>query len=646
MDPPEVSIVIRTYNEARFLPDLLDAIKQQRHDRFETIVVDSGSIDGTLEIAAKEVSKVLHLQSRDFTFGYSLNIGIQSASGRLIVIVSAHTLPLDENWLAKLVEPLYDEKIAMTYGRQIGGRSSKFSEIRDMQRTFGTKRRVLKPPRFFANNANSAIRKNLWQKHPFDETLLGLEDIEWAKHWMKRGYQVVYEPQAALYHIHEENWRQVRRRYFREGVAARRIGIQGIHNALITPIAETGRMFSDIKHLIFPNDNKPEFEASNSQLAGEIIMFRHNKALGTVKGLLSQVSKDNQDKKEEILFDRFCQAAVIHGVNKASLDEIQIPKVRPGDVLIRVAYEAVCATDLEIFEGALGYYKNGMAKYPIIPGHEFSGEVVTIGPNVDQVEIGDHVVVECIQSCGECEECLRENFLGCEKRTELGVIGRNGGYSEYVMAPGKFVHRLPPELDMISACLCEPLAVALKGMKRLRRTWRRREKKDSKQCAVVGAGPLGHLCAQVLALWGHRVTVFDRNPQRLRYFAGSSIATSNDLVQLSAFDNIIEATGDPVALDNILHKSPAGATILLLGLPYAHRNFTFEGIVAYDKIVVGSVGSGAKHFNLAIELLPQIETGAFTEKVLPLSDFKEAWKLSKAGKYLKIILKLNNNLSR
>jgi len=67
---------------------------------------------------------------------------------------------------------------------------------------------------------------------------------------------------------------------------------------------------------------------------------------------------------------------------------------------------------------------------------------------------------------------------------------------------------------------------------------------------------------------------------------------------------------------------------------------------AYDKIVVGSVGSSAKHFDLAIELLPQIETGAFMEKVLPLSDFKEAWKLTKAGKYLKIILKLNYNLSR
>ena len=644
MDRPETSIIIRTYNEARFLPNLLEAIKRQRYGRFETIVVDSGSIDSTLDIAEKKADKILSIQSRDFTFGYSLNVGIQAASGRFMVIVSAHTLPLDENWLTNLVQPLYDKNTAMAYGRQIGGLSSRFSEIQDMYRTYGTKPKIIKPPQFFANNANSVIHKNLWQKHPFDETLLGLEDIEWAKYWIKRGYQVVYEPQAALYHIHEETWRQIRRRYFRESAAARRLGIQGFHRVLTTPIAEIGRTFSDMRHLIFANEKQPKSDTSKSQIAGEIIMFRYNKVVGTVKGFLSKISKEDRDKKEDILFDRFYKAVVIHGVHKASLDEVQIAKVKPGDVLIRVAYEAVCATDIEIFEGTLGYYKNGMAKYPIIPGHEFSGQVVAIGPNVDQVDVGDHAVVECIQSCGECDECLRENFLGCEKRTELGVFGRNGGYSEYVIVPGKFVHRLPPDLDMISACLCEPLAVALKGMKRLRRTWRRREIKDSKQCAVVGAGPLGHLCAQVLVSWGHRVTVFDRNPKRLGYFTDSSIATSNDLVQLGAFDNIVEATGDPVALDNILEKSPAGATILLLGLPYARRNFNFESIVAYDKIIVGSVGSSSKHFDLAIELLPQIKTSAFMEKILPLSRFKEAWEITKSGNHLKTILKINDSL--
>jgi threonine dehydrogenase-like Zn-dependent dehydrogenase len=224
---------------------------------------------------------------------------------------------------------------------------------------------------------------------------------------------------------------------------------------------------------------------------------------------------------------------------------------------------------------------------------------------------------------------------------ELGVIGRNGGYAEYVLVPGQFVHRLPPEFDMQAACLCEPLAVALKGLKRLRRTWR--DRKAQREVAVVGAGSLGHLCARILEFWDHHVTVFDHNKARLGYFKGSAISVSDNLSSLSDFENLVEVTGNPDALDAILQQSPAGARILLLGLPYAHREYTFENIVAYDKMLVGSVGSAAKHFDLAIELLPQIETDVFTQKVLPLSKFKEAWEITRSGKHLKTILKINDN---
>jgi 2-desacetyl-2-hydroxyethyl bacteriochlorophyllide A dehydrogenase len=370
-------------------------------------------------------------------------------------------------------------------------------------------------------------------------------------------------------------------------------------------------------------------------------MFRYNKSVGTVKGLWYNPANQNSNTTKEIFFDRSGQAVVIRGNHKASLETVAIPEIKPGDVLIRVAFEAVCATDLEIYKGTLGYYQNGLAHYPIVPGHEFSGKIVAFGTNVDHLKIGDPVVAECIQSCGECDDCKRENFLGCHQRTELGVIGRNGGYAEYVIVPGKFVHRLPADISLDAACLCEPLAVAIKGMKRLRRTWRQKEKKNSKSCAVVGAGPLGHLCARVLAHWGHKVTVFDRNKQRLGYFSDSAIETAQDLAQLDRFDNIIEATGAPDALDAILWLSRAGTSILLLGLPYAHRNFTFESIVAYDKIIIGSVGSSAKHFQRAIELLPEIDTSAFTQKILPLSDFKQAWELTESQAHLKVILSVS-----
>ena len=639
MNHPETSVVIRTFNEEKFLPDLLAAIKQQAYRDHETIVVDSGSMDRTREIAVQKSDKLLAIESRDFTFGHSLNAGIQQSSGKYIVIVSAHTLPFNEYWLGNLIKPLHDDTTAMVYGRQLGGRSSNFSEAQDMRRTFGKQRRVLQPPRFFANNANSAVRKDLWRQHPFDEGLLGLEDIEWAKYWMKRHYQVVYEPQAALYHIHAENWRQIRRRYYREAVAARWIGIQTTRHAAVSSFLEAAKLILDWGCFLYPGENRGTTPMRFRDMARETIRFRANKSIGTIKGLLDGGVMENPNLKKKILFDRTCKAVVIQGAHQAAIEEIEIPEVKPGDTLIRVAYEAVCATDIEIYEGILGYYQNGIAKYPIVPGHEFSGRVVSVGSNVNHLEVGDLVVVECIQSCGSCEMCQRENAIACRHRTELGVIGRNGGYAEYVVVPGRCAHRLPSDFELIKACLCEPLAVALKGLKRLRRTWR--DRKMQRQVAVVGAGSLGHLCARVLDLWGHRVTVFDQNRKRLRYFNGCGIAVSDNLSGLGDFESLVEVTGNPDALDAILHQSPAGSRILLLGLPYAHRRYTFENIVAYDKMLVGSVGSAAKHFDLAIELLPQIKTDVFMEKVLPLSRFKEAWEIAKNGKYLKIILKIN-----
>ena len=632
-------MVIRTFNEERYLPDLLDSLGQQSIRDVELIVVDSGSWDRTREIANRKADTLLDIQSHDFTFGYSLNIGIDRSAGQYVAIVSAHTRPTDDQWLANLIEPLRHKQTAMVYGRQLGGGTSKFSEIQDMRRTFGPKPKEMRPPYFFANNANSAIRKDLWQAHPFDENLPGLEDIEWAKYWMERGYTVSYEPLAALYHIHEESWRQVRRRYYHEAVAARWIGVKGKRHAWLTPFAEAVRFSFDLGCILAPGNHKAKASRKTLDLIKETILFRSNKSVGTVKGLFDGGTVENPNKQKSLFFDRTGKAVVIHGPQRASLEEIEIPEIKPGEVLIRVSYEAICATDLEIYDGTLGYYKDGTAQYPIIPGHEFSGRVVSSGPNVNHVHDGELAVVECIQGCGACPECQRDNWIACRERTELGVVGRNGGYAEYVTVPGRFVHRLAPEYDLKKACLCEPLAVVLKGLHRLERTLPDRSK--PMRCAILGAGPLGNLCAQTLDFKGHQVTVFDRNPSRLALFSNSAIQTSDDLMRLNEFDVLVEVTGDPDALDAMLHRSMAGATILLLGLPYAHRKFTFESIVAFDKTVVGSVGSTARDFDDAITLLPQLNTDPFTEKVMPLSDVMEAWELARMRKHLKILLKVS-----
>lgn len=636
MIKPETSIVIRAFNEQKYLPRLLEAIAEQTYRDFEVIVVDSGSYDRTPEIAQQHGARLIRIDSRDFTFGYSLNVGIRYSAGQYIAIVSAHTEPVDSSWLAHLIDPLGHDGTAMVYGRQLGAPVSKFPEVQDFERTFGPTRQILEPPYFFANNANSAIRRDLWRQYSFDEVLPGLEDIDWAKHWMERGHQVVYEPRAAIYHIHEETWRQVRRRYYREGLAARWIGIKGRRHVPLEIVQEGKRLAEDLV--------QAGREGSLVQKSREIGLFRFHKALGTARGLWDGAILEDPRRREEMFFDTSYKAVVIHGPDKAVFQEVEMPEIKPGDALIKVAYEGVCATDLEILDGTLGYYKSGTANYPVIPGHEFSGRVAKVGANVTHLQESDPVVAECIQSCGQCEECRKGNWIGCQERKEVGVIGQNGAYAEYIVLPGRFVHKLPDDMDLKKAALCEPMAVVLKGLKRLERAW---GPGDEKACAVVGAGPIGHLCARILALRGHEVTVFDRNPLRRAYFDDSSIEalSSEDLTTLTDHEVLVEATGDPEALDAMLHHSRAGSSLLLLGLPYARREFNFESIVAYDKTVIGSVGSAAEDFRDAISLLPQLDLRQYTEKIFLLEEFESAWEVCKSRSHLKAILEVDPSLN-
>lgn len=330
-----------------------------------------------------------------------------------------------------------------------------------------------------------------------------------------------------------------------------------------------------------------------------------------------------------------CKAVVIQGVGKAALEEISIPPVTETDVEIRVEYVGVCKTDLEILNGTLGYYQNQIANYPIVPGHEVSGTVMNLGQTVTHLKRGDSVVVECIQGCGQCFSCREERPIGCDWRTELGVIGRNGGYAEFMVVPARFVQPIPPILDLKTSCLSEPLAVVIKGLRRLAEAWGNKSK--TKKCAVIGAGPIGRLCALVLTHRGHSVTIFERDSRRLNDVE-RNVKSSPSLDDLETFDAIIEATGEQSALKTVIENSRAGATLLLLGFPYGSENFSFEQIVAYDKTIVGSVGSSPSDFTEALSLLPHLDTSSFVKTVLPLNDFQKAWDVVRNRLQLKVLL--------
>ena len=117
---PESSVVIRAYNEERWLPEVLRALDRQRYRDFEVVLVDSGSVDRTRDIGAAAGARVVRIRTEDFTFGHSLNVGNREARGRFIAIVSAHAIPADEVWRGCLVEPLRRADVEMVFRRQVG----------------------------------------------------------------------------------------------------------------------------------------------------------------------------------------------------------------------------------------------------------------------------------------------------------------------------------------------------------------------------------------------------------------------------------------------------------------------------------------------------------------------------------------------
>lgn len=219
---PTVSIVVRALDEAEHLPALFSGILRQTRQPDQIVLVDSGSTDDTVAIAAAHGADIVHIAPADFSFGRSLNVGCAAATGDILVFVSAHVYPVDAHWLSNLVEPFERDEIVLSYGRQTGDHRTKFSELQLMRQWYPD---VSDPNQVtpFCNNANCAVRRSEWESFPYDEDLTGLEDLAWAGLALRRGGQIAYRADATIAHIHDEHFPRIRNRYRREAIAHRRI---------------------------------------------------------------------------------------------------------------------------------------------------------------------------------------------------------------------------------------------------------------------------------------------------------------------------------------------------------------------------------------------------------------------------------------
>lgn len=216
------SIVVRAFNEAAHLGRLIEGIAQQTVKDIELILVDSGSTDETVEIARKAGGRIIHIPSSEFSFGRSLNLGVQAASRDFVVIASAHVHPVYPDWLECLLRPFEDPSVALVYGKQRGDSSSRISEDRIFHQWFPEKD-IDHQASPFCNNANAAIRRSLWEQKAYDESLTGLEDVAWAKWAQAQGFHVAYSGHAEIIHVHNEGPGRVLERYRREAMAFKRI---------------------------------------------------------------------------------------------------------------------------------------------------------------------------------------------------------------------------------------------------------------------------------------------------------------------------------------------------------------------------------------------------------------------------------------
>ncbi len=272
--------------------------------------------------------------------------------------------------------------------------------------------------------------------------------------------------------------------------------------------------------------------------------------------------------------------------NKISLRDIPKPD-QPNEALIKIRLAGICSTDLELVKG---YYP-----YTGILGHEFVGEVVQAP---EKSWIGQRVVGEINAVCGRCEACLNGRPTHCENRSVLGIANRAGVFAEYTSLPLENLYRVPDSVSDEAAVFTEPLAAALEIQSQLLF-------QQIDRVLLIGAGRLGQLIAQTLALTGVDLSVVARHPIQQQLLTARGIKLiSEDEIQPKKWDVVVEATGSPSGFD-LARKAIRPRGILVLKSTYkGDMNVNFSSIVV-DEINI--IGSRCGPFEPALRLLEKCE---------------------------------------
>jgi threonine dehydrogenase-like Zn-dependent dehydrogenase len=287
-----------------------------------------------------------------------------------------------------------------------------------------------------------------------------------------------------------------------------------------------------------------------------------------------------------------------------------------------VVLAGICATDLEITRGYSGF--SG------IPGHEFVG-VVESGPRTWK---GKRVVAEINCVCGRCDLCQHGLANHCRHRTVLGIAGRDGCFADLVRVPVRNLHAVPDAVNDEQAVFVEPLAAAFQVVNQCKIEKRMR-------VAVLGAGRLGSLVAQVLRLTECRLQVIDRRPAALHFCdrKGIQTHTADEIVPRADHDVVVDCTGSPAGLELAARLVRPRGTIVLKSTYAAKADELNLSAIVVNEIAV--LGSRCGPFGEAIQALAQrrIDVESMITKQFPLSRGVEAFAAAADPKHRKVLLR-------
>ncbi|MEU1282147.1 zinc-dependent alcohol dehydrogenase family protein [Streptomyces sp. NPDC005805] len=326
------------------------------------------------------------------------------------------------------------------------------------------------------------------------------------------------------------------------------------------------------------------------------------------------------------------RAAVVEAPGRVTVTTVPDPSPGPREVVVRVASCGLCGTDLHIMRGEFA------PALPIVPGHEFAGEVVALGREVTELAAGDRVAVDPSLHCHECRYCRAGRGNLCDRWAAIGVTVP-GGAAEFAVAPVANCVRLPEHVDVRDAALIEPLSCAVRGYDVLRGTL-------GAEVLVYGSGTMGLMMLELAKRTGAAaVDVVDVNPERLAT-AGllgctRTAASAEELDRPGGWDVVVDATGNAKAIQDGLGRVAKGGTFLQFGVadyattaviePYRiyHQEITITGSMA----VLHSYERAAALFASGV-----LDASVFISDRLPLAEYPRAMERFAAGQGRKIVV--------